>query len=280
MFSWLVGRFSKYGVVVLAGYIFWLGWVNFGPRKPELGAERRDAAQKAVESVVEQIRLNRGNVRDVILVYFKNDQTDKFTDMLRDVIEKNGVLVLRDRTVAQKVFGRLNLTQWNCPSDDVAAAIAKKRKADAVLYGTMADFESYKGGVNISLGFKLVSPDGKVVYDGTYQSIEKPGVPAKISKTDASFDLGTFLSAFSGWVLLILLLPVFTFVFVRSTVAKRSNASNATALIIYTLADGILAWLFIGRFFGGWMWAVFGGIVFAAFIYNVQIMSFAAKLED
>jgi len=63
----LFKNFSKFGTILLAGYVFWLGWTNLGPRKPEVGPVRRELADKAVAEVVEDIRQHRGDVRDAVL---------------------------------------------------------------------------------------------------------------------------------------------------------------------------------------------------------------------
>ena len=66
----------------------------------------------------------------------------------------------------------------------------------------------------------------------------------------------------------------------RATVRKESNASNAVILGIYTVVDGVLAYLLLGISLTLWLPALlFAGLIGAAFGYNVMVMSFALKLE-
>ena len=105
--QWLFKLFSKFGAVMLAAYIAWLGWTTLGPRKPEIGAVRQKLAAEAIGEIVENIRQNRGDVQNVVLLHFANDPTDYFTDTLRSVIEQRGVLDLQGRTLMEKARKKL-----------------------------------------------------------------------------------------------------------------------------------------------------------------------------
>ena len=85
---------------------------------------------------------------------------------------------------------------------------------------------------------------------------------------------------FLGWLIVVLLLPVFTLGFIRAMIRKGSNKANLFVLSIYTVADVVLAWLMVGAALHSW-WTVlpFIAAVAAAFAYNVRIMTFALKLE-
>lgn len=67
----------------------------------------------------------------------------------------------------------------------------------------------------------------------------------------------------------------------RVMIRKESNKTNAFILDVYTLADALLAWLFIGAALNPWFpVVVFTSGVTAAFLYNVHTMVFALRLED
>ena len=80
MFGMTISMFSKFGTLLLAGYIAWIGWEQLGPRKPEVGALRMEAAGEAVAAVTEDLRINRGDVGSVVLVHFAGDPADYFTN--------------------------------------------------------------------------------------------------------------------------------------------------------------------------------------------------------
>ena len=62
---------------------------------------------------------------------------------------------------------------------------------------------------------------------------------------------------------------------------NRSNGANASLLIIYSIADVILAYLLVGAALTSvWSVVIFILAVVAAFLYNVRIMTFALKLEE
>jgi hypothetical protein len=63
-------------------------------------------------------------------------------------------------------------------------------------------------------------------------------------------------------------------------VRKESNRANGFTLAIYTAADALLAYLFLGAGLGSVVSALlFALVVGLAFAYNVFIMTFALKME-
>lgn len=279
-FKRLFSLIPKIGTLLLAGHIAWMGWSNLGPRKPEIGPIRQELADQAVSEITESLRLNRGDVRDAILLHFDNDATDHFTSALRSVIEQRGVLELRNRQFMEKVRNRLSLRQPVCNSIDEAAQAAGSANAQAALFGALRSFESYPDGAKIDVEYKLVAHDGKVVFASDYQKEMSNAslVPEILQETVGAIP---WFSRGLAWLLAVLLLPVFTISFIRTMVRKRSNRANAFVLSIYTLADAILAYLLVGAALSGF-WPVFFFLlaVAAAFAYNVRIMTFALRLEE
>lgn len=277
-------RLSSLGTVLLAGYIFWLGWANLGPRKPEIGIVRQKLADKAIAEVVEDIRQNRGDVEDVVLIHFANDPTSYFTDKFRSVIEQHGVLHLRDSSLVEKFRNKFNLRHPPCRTIEQAVGIGKSRMASAVLFGRLLAFESFPSGAQIEVEYTLADcKSGAVIYSGEYTVDTSKSSVAGI--TSAMIDEKVrgipWFKRILGWLIVVLMLPVFTIVFIRTMVSKRSNRTNAFILGIYTLADAIIALLLIGMTFSDAKSVViFTAAVAAAFFYNMKIMSFALALEE
>ena len=271
---------SKFGAVVLAGYLLWLGWVEFGPRKPEMGPRRKAIAGLAAKSIAEDLRRNRKDVYNVILLHFGNDPTNYFTRRLRSVLEQRGIFDLEDMTLAEKIRNKLNFRQPVCETDDEALKIAEEAKVKGVLYGKLVAFESFDDGAKISVEYKLLdSTTGQVVYSGSLVDDSSPSVATPEIKDQAQ-RIPWYLRVF-GWGLVVLLLPIFTISFIRTMVAKHSNKRNFFVLVVYTAIDAILAFLMVGAVFSSlWPVIIFSIAVCLAILYNLTVMSFALKLEQ
>jgi beta-lactamase regulating signal transducer with metallopeptidase domain len=76
-----------------------------------------------------------------------------------------------------------------------------------------------------------------------------------------------------GFLVVMLLLPVCTFMFVRAMVAKRSNRVNAFMLGIYTVVDMVFAFFMVGGSFVSMAATVI-------FIPREQQLCFFAKLLE
>ncbi len=271
---------SKFGSLVLAGYIAWLGWENLGPRKPEIGPLRSELADRVISNIVEDIRNSRGNIRRVALLQFGNDSMDQFTDMLRTVIEQSGVLDLRDRTLSEKARNVLNLERPSYTSTNAAVARGNELGSQGALFGTIHAFESYPGGATIDVEVALADVStGKSVFSKRY-SLETGGRSSVVAGVQENTQRLPWFQRLLGWLIVVLLLPVFTLGFIRTMIRKGSNKANFFVLSVYTVADVALAWLLVGAALNSW-WTVLPFIlaVAAAFAYNVRIMTFALKLE-
>ena len=280
MLKWPFSLLSKVGTLLLAGYIAWLGWENLGTPKPEIGSPRKELAEKAISNIVEDIRASRGNIRRVALLQFGNDSAGHFTDMLRGSIEQTGVLDLRDRTLAEKARKALNAERQSYPSAEEAVARGRELGTQGVLFGTVHAFESYSSGATIDVEVNLADvATGHSVLSKRYSLENSLGssVAASVQESTRRFP---WFQRLLAWLLLVLLLPVFTLGFIRAMIRKGSNRANVFVLSIYTLADVLLAWLLVGAVLNSW-WTVLPFIlaVAAAFAYNVRIMTFALKLE-
>jgi hypothetical protein len=268
------------GNVILVGYVAWLGWENLGPKKPELSPLRRELAEKVISNIVEDIHSSRGDIRRVALLQFGNDSMDQFTGMLRTGIEQSGVLDLSDRTLGEKALGALNVQRSSYFSADSAVTRGRELGTQGVLFGAVHAFESYPSGAKIDVEVNLADVStGHALLSKRYSQENSFGstVAASVQESTRKFP---WFQRFLGWLIIVLLLPVFTIAFIRSMVRKGSNKANVFVLGIYTVADVLLAWLLVGAALNSW-WTVLPFIlaVAAAFAYNVRIMTFALKLE-
>ena len=279
--TWIFKLFSKFGVVVLAGYIFWMGWVHLGPRKPEVSPIRQELAEQMIPKIVEDIRTSRGELRQMVLLHFGNDSSDYFTNTFRQAIEQSGVLDLRDRTFMEKVRNLLSLQHPSYSDTDAALAEGDDLETQGVLYGTIHAFESYPGGAKIDIEVRLADvTTGQLVFTKRYTTESSPASSVTTAVQEATQSFPWFQRLF-GWLVAVLLLPVFTIAFIRAMVRKGSNKSNAFVLGIYTLTDSLLAWLLVGAALNSWFpVVVFIVAIAAAFLYNVRVMTFAVKLEE
>lgn len=272
---------SKTGTVGLILYLGWLCWANLGPQKPEIGPIRRELADRLIPGIVEDIRNEKGDIHQTAFLHFGNDPTNYLTDNLRSTIEQNGVLDLYDQTFMEKLRDVLNLRQPSFSETEDAIEAGQKLGVQSVLYGNIFTFESYPGGVLIDIEVKLTDiSTGEVVFTERYstEASRSEFVSAEFQELTGSYP---WFQRLFGWLIAVLLLPVFTIGFIRAMVRKKSNQTNAFVLAIYTLVDALLAWLLVGAVLNTWLTVVvFIVAIAAAFLYNVRIMTFALRLED
>lgn len=274
---------SKMGGIALAVGIAWLGWQHLGPVKPEAGAQRLDLLKEAIPQIVEDIRGARGDIRSAALLHFEHDPSDKFTDTLRDAIEKQGILDLRDRTVVEKAFNLLNLRHPAFPQPEEAREKGRGLRVAAVIHGSVNSWETAPEGTVLDVGLFFTDVEnGNLLLNKRYERQSDNLIASNTARvlTDP-VKRRPLLQRLFAWILLVLLLPVFTISFLRAMVRKGSNSKNAFVLSIYTVADALLAWLLVSASLNAWMPALmFIGAVAMAFLYNVRIMTFALRLEE
>jgi hypothetical protein len=238
-------------------------------------------ADQVISVVVEDLRKSKGAVQSAVLVHLVNDPTDYVSDQIRDTIEQSGTFDLRDRMLDEKVKKALKLRIDSVSDLNSALARSQGLGAQGVLFGKINAFESYPNGAKIDLEITLadiVSRD--VVFNRRYNKEIGSGLLNPAVVKDSVHELGG-VQRFLGWLVLVLLLPVFTISFIRAMVRKESNRANAFTLAIYTGVDALLAFLLLGASFASWLAVLlFLVVVGVAFAYNVFIMSFALKLEQ
>jgi len=281
MRSKLFKMLSEFGVIALAIYLIWLGYDNLGPRKPEIGSDRQKLADQLIPSIAEEIRLSRQGINRVALVHFNNDPTDYFTNKLRSVIEQRGILDLNDRTFREKVRDLMRIRHPSFSKFDMAISIGRKLAVQGVLYGEIYAFESFPGGVKLDVEVNLADVVNKqTIFSKRYSQEAPPRIFNPEAVKEAARSVPWF-KRLLGWLIIVLLLPVFTISFIRTMVRKESNRTNAFVLSVYTIADTLIAWLLVGASLNSWFRVfVFIIAVAIAFLYNVRVMTFALKLEE
>ncbi len=281
MLKWPLSILSKFGTIALVGYIISIGWQNIGPQKPEIGPVRQELAEKIIPNIVEDIRTSKGNIRQAALLHFANDPTDYFTNRLRSIIEQRGVIDLQDTTVLSKTRDFLYLRHPSYTTTNAALAEGQELDAQGVIYGTIHAFESYPGGSKIDVEVHLDDVTTRQsIFTKQYSTESPPTSAVSAAVQEASQSFPWFQRLF-GWLIAVLLLPVFTVNFIRIMLSKGSNKINAFVLSVYTLADTLLAWLLVGAALNSWFpMLAFALAVVAAFFYNVKVMTFAQRLEE
>jgi len=273
--------------------IAYFAWMCFGPEKFEPSPSREKATERIVSQMMLKIRENRGEMKTALLPNFEGDKTGYFSDCLRSKIEHSGILDVKEKPLLDKIRTRLTLKlNDKLEADDIVCS-AKEDGVDCVLWGTLERFEELDSGVMIKGEWGIVkASDGKVVYTDTFEYDTITSTTAKIRQsvselaTDTSSSAGPFTSIawqirVLAFLVVMLLLPVFTFMFIRAMVVKRSNKVNAFLLGIYTFVDMVFAFFMVGgSFVSTAAIIVFVISSFIAFTYNTALMSFALKLEE
>ena len=275
---------TKVAPVALIGLVAWQGWKQFElaekREKLEIDAAHVGVAEEVLAAIVEDLRTHRGSLREVALLRFEGDPANNLTAGLRASIEQSGVLDLDSRGWSGPSFDTLSLHQPSFGDVEEAVAEGRSRGAAAVLFGKVNRFGSVRHGAapDVEIGLADVG-SGQVVFRRQYAKDGENGTPAAASEHD---EKGTaWFVLLLAWILLVILLPVFTLGFLRTMVRERANVTNAFALGAYTLMDMLLAYLLFGV--SGAVPVVlvgYGAASVGSLVYNMQVMTFLVKLED
>ena len=156
----------------------------------------------------------------------------------------------------------------------------RKELAEQVIANIVEALETYPSGAKIDVEVNLTDvATGQTLLSKRYARETTAG-QSLVAGVQEGAQRFPWFQRFLGWLIAVLLLPVFTLGFMRAMIRKGSNGANLFVLSIYAVADVVLAWLLVGAALGSW-WTVLFFIagVGAAFAYNVRVMTFALKLE-
>jgi len=276
--------------LIFVFYIGYLVWLSLGPQKPDPDPACKKMADLAIGRIVEQIRNERGEIRSTVMIHFANDPSDYFSDTLREKLNSSGILQLEDRSFSEKLKSKLNFRNTGATSAEAAMSRATGYDVQGVLWGSIQAFETSDVGTIVKGSWQLLDhSNGKVIASGDFEEGTVKGATTQLLNSLSGKNGVLQVTAekipwhirFLGFVLFVLLLPVFTISFIRTMVAKRSNKINAFMLSIYTVIDVILAFFMIGCSFAS-IWSVvfflLGSLL--AFGYNYLLMCYALKLES
>ncbi|MDD3586119.1 MAG: hypothetical protein PHQ75_02955, partial [Thermoguttaceae bacterium] len=239
-------------------------------------------AVNAAEVIRNDLRDHRGDFSTLAFLSFKGDPTDTVANALRNSINQAGTFDLCNKGFFDKIRDCLGMREYASDNPKNALSLGKWKKADLVLYGTVLQYEIVNRKGILVVEYNLMETNsGSVLYNGKYDSTVSDDSLANVVTDTVQTVLGQTpskpgLNQFLGWILIVMLLPIFSFTFLMNVTAKRSNKANAMALGIYTLIDCLLAWILMKPQFDG-----IGSIVIfilfclAAFFYNVKLMSIA-----
>ncbi len=281
MFRWPYFIISRLGTIAVLGYLAWMAWDYLGPRKPDTGLARQEIADIIIPDIVQDIRTARNDLDRIALLYFSNDHSDYFTEKLRASLERSGIADMRDLTAMEKARNLLNLSHPQYDTLNNAVKRGKNLDVQAVIFGRIHAFESYAENTRIDVMVHLAEVDtGQEVFSKRY-TLEKPASELAIQDIVDKASSFPWLQRLTAWVLIILLLPVFSISFIRTMVARKSNLTNAAVLGVYTLAGALSGWLLLGAALTSkLMLLIFFPALGLIFVYNIWIMTCAVRLEE
>lgn len=281
--QWLV----RIASITLIANTLWAGWSQFGPKKPVPNEMRLKMAVKAVEVICNDLQEHRGDGHTLAFLSFTGDPTDTISNALRNSINQSGTFDLCHKGLADKIRDFVGLRERSSSDLDKALSLGKKKDADLVLYGCVAQYEIVNRKGVLVVDYHLAeTKSGTVLYHGKYDSNTSGDSLVNVITDTAQTILGKTpgtpdMNQLIGWILIVLLLPVFSFTFLMYVTAKRSNSANGMALGIYTLTDCLLAWILIKPQFDSiGSFVIFILICLGAFVYNIKIMSIAHRKTE
>jgi hypothetical protein len=281
----LLGFVHRLASLALICGVAWLCWQHLGPQKPNIAPGREKAAGKVVDNIVNDLKENRGELRHVALLQFAGDSSGFITERLRSKIEFTGLFDLKPKGFMTKVRGVLNLQEPSYGTLEDALQEGGSLKVAGVIYGTVRRFESVNGEEAWDVDARLCDLGSReVVMEKSYTKADPMQTVALKTATgvpDEEAKGFSWLTRSLAWVLLVLLLPVFSIAFIRSAVRKKSNKINAFVLFVYTASDAALACLLVGAALtSGFGIAVLVSAVILALIYNIHMLSYGVHLEE
>lgn len=257
-------------------------WWWLGPEKPSCDSARQLAARSAIAQVLERIRAERGDIRRAAVLHLVNDPSDYVTLSLRRRLMEGGLLDLDGTPPIEKIRNLLNLRNEGLFDVEKAIEYGKDHGLDAVLTGTLDEFETVKGKAVLKGQLKFVRiAKGDVVDIPFSDDASGAGSAAEIAKVVASGAAGEETASLSLTTRILLLalsiflLPILAYPFLKMAMGKNSNAAAATALITLLVIDGFIISAALGTSGTFCGLAVFLVVFAAAFGYDLFMLSYA-----
>lgn len=285
----------RIGLIVFAAICLWLVGRALMTPLPEPDEARREVADQGIAQIVANLRANAGDLHRVELLHFENDPSSYVSDALRGKLQEQGGFTLREPRFRDKVAKLFGIVNDGYGSRESAVKEVDGKNVDAVVWGRVDRLENERNGATFIGDYELYDlKRSRVAYQGKIATTTVPGkvlpggnVTPKSANYLTEGGFGAQMASYTPWyirflwfVVVTLMLPVFTVSYIRMMVAKKSNRVNALTLGVYTVVDLILAFFMIGGSFNG----LFSVLLFlaaslVAFAYNVAFMTFALRLE-
>jgi len=282
------GGVTKVGALALVTSVGMQVWDRVTPEKPVISEERMEAADEVVPTLVESLRGAREKLRSAALPDIIDDDSGYLTHELRTAITQHGILNLRDQSLARRVQRTFGSQQTD--GKDLASAVAygKSLGVEVVVFGAVHRFESSPDGAALELTLNMADVEtGKLLLTKRFVRGAQPppaaataadGVVETIQRRQSTWWIAA--KRFIGWLLVVLLLPVFTIGFIRSMARRDTNMSNLVTVLLYTSGAALLAFLLIGSSVGvAWRVILIVAAASAAFFYNGYMMRVGMDLE-
>ena len=257
-------------------------WWWLGPEKPSCDSARQLAARSAIAQAAERIRAERGDIRRAAVLHLANDPSDYVTLSLRARLMEGGLLDLDGTPPSEKIRNLFNLRNAGVFDVEKAMEYGKSHGLDAVVTGSLDEFETVKGKAVLKGRLKFVRiAKGDVVDIPLADGASGGGAAAEIGKAVASGVSGTESASLSLTTrifllaLSIFLLPILAFPFLKMAMSKDSNAAAATALVVLLAIDGFIISAALGTSGTFCGLAVFLVVFAAAFGYDLFMLSYA-----
>ncbi|MBR6437335.1 MAG: hypothetical protein IKS45_12590 [Thermoguttaceae bacterium] len=274
---------------IAVGYFISMGWSAIRPERPEMPPAFARWVDGAVPSILDNINENKGDVCVVAVSHFANDPTAYVSEAIR--LEASKKTYVMDKSMLEKVYDWLNLPLDSKPeilTQERATQLGKYAKsvnAQAVIWGSVIRMNNLHNRVDAEIKYYLIGQDGSILYDSVCNnaSLEKSNIADTAVTTLDKFQSIDWRTRLLLWALAVITFPLLTINFLIATTAKRSNKSNAFALILYTLIDGIALYLMVPPNFKEMEFysiLFFVCMILAAGFCNLMIMNFALKFND
>lgn len=270
--------FTNIVVILCIGYIFWLGWTYLGPQRSDISLERERLADRVLPAILDDIRQNRGTVREATVFHFYNDPSSYVSNSFRQSLEESGILTVSGSTFITRLRDLLQMPMPAYATLEEAIAKGREMKTESIIYGSINTFEALGDVATIDLDVYFVDMGtGRILFQQQYVRESRSIIPRDPGLED---DLARYplFQRLVAWVFAVLSLPIITLPFLRFAANKYSTNLTLAVLSLYTLANAVLAWFLIGAKIDSWFSALlFLGALFVATIYNSKMMVFARE---
>lgn len=283
--------FRCFGGFVGAVALFAIAWSFLGPEKPDVDPIRQMIAKRAIIKVAKELRDKRDDIKRVAVIHFVNDPTDHLTLSLRNELSASGAFNVDSTGFVERANNLLAIRNDGMFSYEEALEYGERNELDAVIIGRVEQFELVdEKNAHLTGEVKMIDVRTKnIVVEIDIDENSKKTFASQIKSLaiDAAGESSEEIHALSPalrlliFVLATILLPIVTIALIRKVVSHNSNKENALMLFGYTFFDSVIAFFLIGGCTETiWAAVLFLFAIAAAFYYNLQIMSFALKLES